>query len=65
MINQDIYANRTEDIRKIINKIGPLEQLRVCYKAESTGYRLYRFLLSMDVECEVIAPSLIPQKPKE
>ena len=37
--------------------------LRVCYEAGATGYPLYRLFLTMGVECDVIAPSLIPQKP--
>lgn len=52
-----------EAIRKLIKKVGEPEQLRVCYEAGPTGYGLYRLLKSMDIECEVIAPSLIPQKP--
>lgn len=52
-----------EAIRKLMKKLGDPEQLRICYEAGPTGYGLYRFLKSMDIECEVIAPSLIPQKP--
>lgn len=52
-------------IRKIMEKLGEPEQLQVCYEAGPTGYGLYRLLKSMDIECEVIAPSLIPQKPGE
>lgn len=39
--------------------------LHMCYEAGPTGYWLYRLLRSMAIECEVIAPSLIPQKPGE
>lgn len=52
-----------EAIRKLMKKLGGSEQLQVCYEAGPTGYGLYRLLKSMDIECEVIAPSLIPQKP--
>ncbi|OZU87162.1 IS110 family transposase [Virgibacillus indicus] len=52
-----------EAIRKLIKKLGDPEQLRVCYEAGPTGYGLYRLLKSMDIECEVIAPSLVPNKP--
>ncbi|MCA0985660.1 IS110 family transposase [Halobacillus yeomjeoni] len=35
----------------------------MCYEAGPTGYGLYRFLSKLNVSCEVIAPSLIPQRP--
>ncbi|WP_077621189.1 IS110 family transposase [Sediminibacillus massiliensis] len=54
-----------EAIRKLMKKLGEPELLQVCYEAGPTGYGLYRLLKSMDIECEVIAPSLIPQKPGE
>ena len=37
--------------------------LEVCYEAGPTGYKLYHWLLEMDVSCTVIAPSLIPKRP--
>ncbi|MFC2949119.1 IS110 family transposase, partial [Virgibacillus sediminis] len=52
-----------EAIRKTMKKLGDPGQLRVCYEAGPTGYGLYRLLKSMDIECEVIAPSLTPLKP--
>lgn len=52
-----------EAIRKLMKRLGEREQLRVCYEAGPTGYGLYRLLKAMDIECEVIAPSLIPQRP--
>ena len=54
-----------EAIRKVMRKLGAMEQLRICYEAGPTGYGLYRLLKGMDIACEVIAPSLIPQKPGE
>ncbi|WP_058305906.1 IS110 family RNA-guided transposase [Gracilibacillus massiliensis] len=58
MINYTVEA-----IRKLIKRLGAPEQLEMCYEAGPTGYGLYRLLKSMDIKCEVIAPSLIPQKP--
>lgn len=59
-------SNTPEAIRKMIKKLGtPGHQLKVCYEAGPTGYGIYRFLMSLEVDCEVIAPSLIPQKPGE
>lgn len=54
--------NRLESIRKLIGKLGPAGNLRVCYEAGPTGYVLYWQLTQMGVACEVIAPSLIPTK---
>jgi len=58
----DIF-NREEAIRKLVQKLGPKEQLRVCYEAGPTGYALYRQMRRLGVECAVVAPSLIPVKP--
>ena len=54
--------NRMESIRKLLKKLGPVEKLRVCYEAGPTGYVLYWQLAELGVQCEVIAPSLVPVK---
>ncbi|MEO6815729.1 MAG: transposase, partial [Edaphobacter sp.] len=54
--------NRMEAVRKLIKKLGPVEKLRVCYEAGPTGYVLYWQLAELGVQCEVIAPSLVPMK---
>ncbi|WP_209125859.1 IS110 family transposase [Alkalihalobacillus sp. BA299] len=54
-----------EEIRKLVKKLRNTQNLRMCYEAGVTGYGLYRLFKSMGIECEVIAPSLIPQKPGE
>jgi hypothetical protein len=54
--------NRMESVRKLIKKLGPVEKLRVCYEAGPTGYVLYWQLAELGVQCEVIAPSLVPMK---
>ncbi|USK33315.1 IS110 family transposase [Bacillus sp. F19] len=54
--------NKPEDIRKLMKKLGNHENLLVCYEAGPTGYGIYRLLLSMDIECMVVAPSLIPKR---
>ena len=55
-------SNRVESIRKMIHKLGPVQQLKVCYEAGPTGYVLYWQLTQLGVACEVIAPSLVPTK---
>jgi transposase len=37
-------------------------ELKVCYEAGPTGYELYRVLTDKGIDCEVVAPSLIPTK---
>jgi transposase len=56
-----MISNTPESIRKVVKKLGDVSSLRVCYEAGPTGYGLYRLFLSMGVECDVIAPSLIPK----
>jgi transposase len=58
-------ANREESIRKLIKKLGPVDQLRACYEAGPTGFVLYWQLTQLGVECAVIAPTLVPKKPGE
>lgn len=57
-----VIPNRLESVRKLIGKLGPAKQLKVCYEAGPTGYVLYWQLTQMGVACEVIAPSLVPSK---
>lgn len=54
--------NRAEWVRKLVKKLGGVEGLRACYEAGPTGYVLYWQLAELGVECEVIAPTLVPVK---
>src|SRR6266581_1966050 len=60
--SQGTIANRAESIRKLVKQLGPVEHLRACYEAGPTGYVLYWQLTELGVECEVIAPTLVPVK---
>lgn len=42
---------------------APATTLKVAYEAGPTGYALHRQLTDLGVECDVVAPSLIPRKP--
>ncbi len=55
--------NRMESIRKLIKKLGPRKSLKVCYEAGPCGYVLYWQLTELGVDCEVVAPTLVPVKP--
>lgn len=59
------FPNRPESVRRFIEQIGGPCDLKVCYEAGPTGYALYWQLTKMGVQCEVVAPSLIPKKPGE
>jgi transposase len=51
-----------ESVRKLVHKLGPVQDLRACYEAGPTGYVLYWQLTQLGVSCDVIAPSLVPTK---
>jgi transposase len=36
-----VIPNRPESVRKLVKKLGPVEELRFCYEAGPTGYVLY------------------------
>jgi transposase len=54
--------NSTEAVRKLVKRLGPVKELRVCYEAGPCGYVLYWQLVGLGVKCEVVAPTLIPVK---
>ncbi len=57
-----VIPNRAESVRRLIGKLGNPERLKVCYEAGPTGYVLYWQLTQLGVQCEVIAPTLVPVK---
>lgn len=57
-----VIPNRPESIRKLMKKVGPAESLRVCYEAGPTGDVIYWQLAALGVQCEVVAPTLVPTK---
>jgi hypothetical protein len=56
-------AHDEASVRRLVARFPDRAQLRACYEAGPTGFELARLLHSMDVRCEVIAPSLIPTAP--
>jgi transposase len=38
-------------------------KVRCCYEAGPTGFGLYRHLVEQGVDCQVVAPGLVPQRP--
>jgi transposase len=60
------FDNTTEAVAKLIRKLsGRHEVLHFCYEAGPTGYGLYRQIQSLQHDCIVVAPSLIPRRPGE
>ena len=60
-------ANEPNAVHRLVRKLereapGPV---RVCYEAGPGGYALQRAMRTARVECQVIAPALIPRKPGE
>jgi transposase len=53
---------REESIRRLVKKLGPAKDLRVCYEAGPHGYGLYWQFTKLGVHCDVIAPTLVPTK---
>ncbi len=56
-------TNDPAAIRKTIKQIGKGRSLQCCYEAGPCGYVVQRQLAGMEIDCQVIAPSLIPRKP--
>jgi transposase len=52
-----------DSIRRLIGRFSEPRLVRACYEAGPTGYDLSRLLRSLGVDCEVIAPALIPRAP--
>lgn len=55
-------ANDWLALSKVLDRLGPPQQLRVCYEAGPTGFDLARRLTAARINCVVIAPSLVPKK---
>jgi len=55
-------SNDKTSLRKLVKKLGGPDGLRVCYEAGPTGYVLYWQLAELGVECQVVAPTLIPTR---
>lgn len=52
-----------QSVRRLVKRLGRPEGLIACYEAGPTGYELHRLLRSLEVRCDVVAPSLIPKAP--
>jgi transposase len=55
-------ANRPESVKRMVKKLNAEGAWKTCYEAGPTGYALYWQLEKLGIECEVIAPTLVPTK---
>jgi transposase len=59
----DTLANDPAKLKRYLDRLATQGTLRCCYEASGAGYVLHRLLTGWGYHCDVIAPSLIPQKP--
>jgi transposase len=57
-----IIPNRRESVRQLVKRLDGPKGLRLCYEAGPTGFALYWHLVELGVECQVVAPTLVPVK---
>src|SRR5260370_19139405 len=55
-------ANDPGAVRKLVKQLGRETTLVAAYEAGPTGYALHRQLTSLGVNCQVVAPSLVPRR---
>ncbi len=60
-----VIANRPGSVSRLIRKLGNPQAIKACYEAGPCGYDLYWQLVGLGVDCEVVAPTLIPVKAGE
>ncbi len=56
-----VIANSAEALRKLIKQLQVKENIKACYEGPC-GYVVYEQLEALGVSCDVVAPTLIPQK---
>jgi len=59
----DRLPNDLPKLKKWIGRLAREGDLRACYEASGAGYVLHRALQEWGYACDVIAPSLIPNRP--
>ena len=55
-------TNKPESVKRLVKKLNAEGNWKACYEAGPTGYTLYWQLTKLGIECEVIAPTLVPMK---
>jgi transposase len=62
---EELLEERTlpYDEEAVVRLLGRWPAVRCCYEAGPTGFGLYRYLVERGIECAVVAPGLVPQRP--
>jgi transposase len=56
-------TNNLSKIKKFMSKLNSKGTVLACYEAGFSGFKLYRELTAMEVQCVVAAPGLLPKQP--
>src|ERR1051326_5423507 len=59
----DRLPNDLPKLKRYLDRLARDGEVRACYEASGAGYVLHRALREWGYACDVIAPSLIPQRP--
>jgi transposase len=51
------------DEEAVVRLLGRWPGVRCCYEAGPTGFGLHRRLVERGIDCRVVAPGLVPQRP--
>src|SRR6516162_6024192 len=51
------------DLEAVERSLRRWPEVRCCYEAGPTGFGLYRHLVERGIDCAVVAPGLVPQRP--
>ncbi len=62
LLIEKTLSNQKGKITSFYKKLANEYEVKACYEASSCGYVFHRWLKEIGVSCEVIAPSLIPNK---
>jgi len=61
-VDERVIPNTPEALRRLFRRYEDPSALRACYEAGPTGYDTHRLITSLGIECDVIAPSMIPRR---
>ncbi|MDP2401460.1 MAG: transposase, partial [Actinomycetota bacterium] len=61
-VDERVIPNTPEAVRRIMRPFTDPSSISVCYEAGPTGYDTHRLITALGIDCDVIAPSLIPRR---
>ena len=61
-VDERVIPKTPEALRRLLRRHDDPGSLHVCHEADPTGYDTHRLVTLLGVECDVIAPSLIPRR---